>query len=143
LHLVRDILHALAAALWIGALTALFGLLAAPPTGRAACQSVHRALPGFSGIGSVLVAVLVVIGVINSWILVGPDHALALWTTSYGRLLSLKLVLIAAMLGFAAANRFRHTPAPGPILGVDAAPELALRSYGEAWSSKRRSQSQS
>ena len=142
MHLVRDILHALAAALWIGALTALFGLLAAPPTGRAACQSVHRALHGFSGIGSVLVAVLV-IGVINSWILVEPDHALALWTTSYGRLLSLKLVLIAAMLGFAAANRFRHTLAPGRILGVDAAPEHALRSYGEAWSSKRRSQSQS
>lgn len=81
LHLVSDILHALAAAVWIGALAAFYGLLAARPTGLAARQSVHRALHEFSGIGSALVAVLVVTGVINSWILVGPDHVSALWTT--------------------------------------------------------------
>lgn len=126
LHLGSDILHALAAAFWIGALTAFFGLLAAPPAAPAARQALYRALHGFSGIGSALVAVLVVTGVINSWILVGPDHVSALWTTAYGRLLSLKFILFIAMLGLAAANRFRHAPALGRALGDNTSPESAL-----------------
>ncbi|MDO8912612.1 MAG: copper homeostasis membrane protein CopD [Phenylobacterium sp.] len=127
LHLASDVLHALAAAFWIGALAAFFGLLAAPPAASAARQTVYRALHGFSGIGSALVAVLVVTGLINSWILVGLDHLSALWTTPYGRLLSLKLILFIAMLGLAAANRFRHTPALGRVLGDNTSSEPALR----------------
>lgn len=127
LHLVSDVLHALAAAVWIGALAGFFGLLAAPPSAPVARQAVHRALHGFSGIGSALVAVLVLTGLVNSWILVGPDHLSGLWTTPYGRLLSLKLILFIAMLGLAAANRFRHTPALGRVLAANASPEVAIR----------------
>ena len=61
--------------------------------------------------GTLLVAVLVASGLVNSWFLVEPDRITSLWTTSYGRLLSLKLLLFMAMLGLAAANRFRLTPA--------------------------------
>lgn len=127
LHLVSDILHALAAAFWIGALATFFGLLAAPPAASAARHTVYHALHGFSGIGSVSVAVLVATGALNSWILVGLDHVSALWTTPYGRLLTLKLILFAAMLGLAAANRFRHTPALGRVLGDNTSSEPALR----------------
>ena len=70
----------------------------------------------FSGVGSVLVAVLVVTGLVNSWILIGPSRLESLWTSPYGRILSLKLVLFVAMLGFAAANRFRLAPAFGRAL---------------------------
>lgn len=110
-HLASDILHALAAAGWIGALIAFFCLLAArsrtAETNEALCEALRR----FSGVGSALVAVLVATGLINSWILVGPDRVEGLWTSSYGQLLSLKLVLFVGMLGLAAANRFRLTPA--------------------------------
>lgn len=126
LHLGSDVLHALAAAVWIGALASFFGLLVTRPSSSSAYQTLHRALHGFSGIGSALVAVLVLTGLINSWILVGPDHLTGLWTTPYGGLLSLKLFLFIGMVGLAAANRFRHTPALGRLLAADESPEMAL-----------------
>lgn len=110
-HLASDILHALAAAVWIGALIAFFCLLAARSRSAETNEALYGALRRFSGVGSALVAVLVATGLVNSWILVGPDRMEGLWTTSYGQLLSLKLVLFVGMLGLAAANRFRLTPA--------------------------------
>jgi len=128
LHLASDALHALAAAIWIGALAGFFGLLAAsPPSNPATSQALHRALHRFSGSGSVLVAVLVLTGLVNSWILVGIDHLSGLWTAPYGQLLSLKLALFVAMLGLAAVNRFRHTPALGRVLVGAGSPDRALR----------------
>ena len=41
----------------------------------------------------------------------GPRNALDLWGTPYGRLLSIKLLAFVAMLGLAALNRYRFTPA--------------------------------
>ncbi len=130
LHAGADILHVLAAAVWIGALVMFVGLLRGVGRAPGAEQALHKALHGFGGIGSGLVAVLIVTGLVNSWFLVGPDHLAGLWTTGYGRLLSLKLIMFAAMLALAAANRFRHTPALGAALRteVGAAPTLpALR----------------
>lgn len=115
-HLTADILHALAAGIWIGALVVFFGLLR-PASGDAGNHhAVHKALHGFAGVGSGLVAVLVGTGLVNSWFLVGPARIAGLWTTPYGQLLLLKLVLFAGMLGLAAANRFRLTPALGAAL---------------------------
>jgi len=125
LHLASDVLHVLAGAVWIGALVGFVALLAAPDPG--AHRTLHRALRGFSGIGSVLVAVLVLTGLVNSWILVGFDHLSGLWTTPYGRLLLVKLTLVVAMLCLAVANRYRHTPALGRALAGETAAEPALR----------------
>ena len=116
LHLGSDILHVLAAAVWIGALVMVLGLLRGAGREPASDAALHRALEGFAGVGSALVAVLIATGLVNSWFLVGPNHLSGLWTTGYGRLLSLKLLLFAVMLGLAAANRFRHTPALGAAL---------------------------
>lgn len=113
LHLASDILHAVAAAVWIGALMGFFGLLVARQRSVEANEALHGALHRFSGVGSTLVAVLVATGLINTWVLVGPDHLEALWTTSYGQLLSLKVALFMGMLALAAGNRFRLTPALG------------------------------
>jgi copper resistance protein D len=112
LHLASDILHALAAAAWVGALAIFSGLLL---TVRRPGQRVqlHAALNGFSGIGTGLVAVLVLTGLVNAWVLIGPDGARELFTTLYGRLLLVKLALFAAMLALAARNRFRLTPGLG------------------------------
>lgn len=111
IHLVSDIFHSWAGAVWIGALVAFALILRTRSPTPAGLLALHRALHGFSGVGTLLVAVLVASGLVNSWFLVEPDRITSLWTTSYGRLLSLKLLLFMAMLGLAAANRFRLTPA--------------------------------
>ncbi|MBJ7410572.1 MAG: copper homeostasis membrane protein CopD [Phenylobacterium sp.] len=126
LHLVSDILHAWAAAVWIGALVAFLLLLRTPTPTPAAMGALHRALHGFSGVGTAVVAVLLATGAINGWFLVGLDHLNGLWTTAYGRLLSLKLVLFVVMLGLAAANRFQLTPALGRGLGAQDSEGAAL-----------------
>lgn len=113
LHLVADIAHLVAAAVWIGALVCLL-LLVARPISRfdtAHLRVAHRTLDGFSTIGTVVVAVIVATGLVNAWLLVGPANVLALPSSAYGQLLIAKIGLFAAMLCFAAANRYRLTPA--------------------------------
>ncbi|UTP38222.1 copper homeostasis membrane protein CopD [Phenylobacterium sp. LH3H17] len=127
LHLASDVLHALAAGAWIGALAGFLALLRSPlQTTTAAAAAAHAALARFAGRGSAVVAVLVLTGLANSWFLVGPDRLAALWTTAYGRLLLLKLGLFCAMLALAAANRMRLTPRLGAELDRNASPGIAL-----------------
>ena len=71
---------------------------------------------GFSGVGTASVAVLVLSGLVNSWFMVGPDRLSGLFTTTYGLLLTGKLVIFALMLVLAAANRFHLTPDLGSAL---------------------------
>lgn len=125
-HLAADIIHSWAAAVWVGALVAFLGLLQARSPSTAEASAMHRALHGFAGTGSLLVAVLVVTGLANSWYLIGPDRLEGLWTTAYGRLLSLKLLLFVGMLALAAANRFRLTPGLARVLEDTAAHGTAL-----------------
>ena len=110
LHLTADALHLLAASAWIGGLVPLVLLLAATRGDRAfAWPSLARnATARFSTLGVVSVATLAATGMVNAWILVGSFHALL--STGYGRLLMLKLGVLAIMLVFAASNRFWLTP---------------------------------
>ena len=112
-HLIADIVHLWAAGAWFGALVALGALLFRPARKMSAAHLVltHRALDGFSVIGTVIVALVVVSGLVNSWVLVGPSHLLSMAASLYGQLLIAKLALFGLMLGLAAANRFRLTPA--------------------------------
>ncbi|WP_018317134.1 copper homeostasis membrane protein CopD [Bradyrhizobium sp. WSM2793] len=107
-HTFSDALHLLAAGAWLGGLVGLLRLTFASlygngPTGQA-CEAAYR----FSTMGYTAVAILVVSGLVNSWFLVGSLTNLV--ATAYGRLLLLKLVLFAAMLGFAGLNRFFVVP---------------------------------
>ena len=70
----------------------------------------HRLLESFSVAGTVTVTLVFGSGLVNSWMLVGPQNVLTLHTTLYGQLLIVKLLLFAVMLALAAANRFRLTP---------------------------------
>lgn len=112
-HLIADIVHLLASGAWIGALAALAALLFRPARAMSDdhIRLTHRALEGFSLIGTAIVALIVVSGLLNSWILVGPEHLLSMGATLYGQLLIAKLALFGGMLGLAAANRFHLTPA--------------------------------
>lgn len=110
IHLVADIVHLLAAGAWIGALAMLMRALLAPINDRTAMAAAERALTGFARAGSIIVALMLVTGLINSWIIVGPENLALLPAVLYGQLLIAKLMLFAAMLALAAANRWRLTP---------------------------------
>lgn len=110
-HLSADVLHLLAAGAWIGALLMLLRL--AISAGRDSAKHVHAAhaaLAGFSSAGTVLVGTIVVTGLINGWMILGPEDWRALSKSLYGQLLFAKLLLFVAMLGLASINRYRLTP---------------------------------
>ena len=125
LHLAADVLHLWAASAWIGGLAGLCILFAVgrrrPQTewGMLQLDAVRK----FSVLGIVSVAVLILSGFVNSWILVGSVPALLI--TDYGHVLLLKLGAFAVMLGFAAVNRFSLTPRLVPGKGKAGADALA------------------
>ncbi len=124
-HLTADIVHAVAAALWLGALAALTLLLlrrTAPDD-----PAIHRALHGFAGLGTLAVILLVLTGLVNSWFLVGPGRVADLGASLYGQLLIAKLALFALMFALAAGNRFHLTPALGSVLADGENPRRALQ----------------
>lgn len=110
IHRLADGLHLLAAGAWLGALAVLVTLLFAHIEDERSVAAARSALAGFAVAGSIIVASIVTTGLINVWMIVGVEGALRLPTTFYGQLLIVKLMLFAAMLGLAAANRWRLTP---------------------------------
>ena len=111
-QLVADIIHLLGAGAWLGALAALTIMLfrSAGMLTEGYLRLTHRLLEGFSVAGTVIVTLVLGSGLVNSWMLVGPQNVLTLHTTLYGQILIAKLLLFAVMLALAAANRFRLTP---------------------------------
>jgi copper resistance protein D len=110
LHLTADTLHLIASAAWIGGLVPFAWLLAAT---RRYHHEAWARLAGdvtqrFSKLGIVSVVILLGSGIVNAWMLVGSVNGLI--RTQYGNLLLLKIALFAAMVGFAAVNRFWLTP---------------------------------
>lgn len=125
-HLMSDLAHVLAAAVWLGALAGFIILLAARPRSAEMSQAAYTALHGFSGVGAGAVIVLILSGLINSWLLVGPEHIDSFWNTRYGQLLSLKILLFLGMVALAAANRLRLTPALGRAMQAGRSGEPAI-----------------
>ena len=112
-HLSADILHLLAAGAWIAAIFALGTLLvrAHRTMSREEAEHLHRALARFAAVGSIAVALLIATGLVNSWVLVGLSGMATIGASLYLQLLAIKLLLFIGMLGLAALNRFRITPA--------------------------------
>lgn len=106
-HRASDIVHLLAASLWLGALAILLVSLRRAKTSPA---DLVVALGRFAITGSVIVAALLATGLINLWAIVGFDGLPDLPGTRYGKVLAFKVLLFAAMLVFAALNRWRFTP---------------------------------
>jgi putative copper resistance protein D len=110
LHLAADALHLIGSAAWIGGLPSLVLLLAAARGNKALAGAslAQAAAQSFSTLGVFSVATLLLSGIVNAWILVGSFRGLLF--NGYGIVLMLKLAVFAAMLGFAAVNRFWLTP---------------------------------
>jgi putative copper resistance protein D len=112
-HVTADMVHLLAAGIWVGALFALLLLVfrRRALVDRDHLILSHRALDGFSLVGAITVAAIIVSGLVNGWLLVGPANMLKLPDSLYGQLLLAKLLLFGAMAALAATNRFRLVPA--------------------------------
>ena len=104
-HQTADVLHALAASFWIGALVVLSRLLSQNHD-----MQVLHGLRRFSGVGVSVVGVLVVTGLVNAWVLNGGKPLSESITTNYAAVLGVKLLLFSLMLTMAGANRFVLTP---------------------------------
>lgn len=107
--------HLLGAAFWLGALFPLQAACRHPDRG-----AVAALMERFSSAAVLAVPVLAGAGLWLAALLVGGWAALA--GTQYGRLLAAKALLVAAMLGLAALNRWRFTPRlvrdPGAAAGL-------------------------
>ena len=96
-------LHVLIALLWVGSLLPLWQ----------ACQLLEisrlkQLMQQFSLIAMGFVAALLLCGVLVAWQLLGSLSEL--FTSNYGRLLLIKIILVCTMLGFAAWNKWRLVP---------------------------------
>lgn len=128
-HLAGDIVHLLAAGVWLGAIFA-FALLLFRRSSEMSTEHVqlsHRTLHGFSKAGSAVVGLIIISGITNSWILIGPENVGGLFSSLYGQLLMIKLALFAAMIVLAWANRYRLTPAIAAAVDSGAALCPAVR----------------
>jgi copper transport protein len=96
-------LHGLAVTFWVGALAPLAAMARRPVGGLLAV------LNRFSGVAVPVVGVLLLSGLVLA--VVQLESLGALIETRYGIILSIKLALVAILLGLAALNRFRLTPA--------------------------------
>ncbi len=114
LALTADAAHVLAAGGWIGGLAVV--LLLEWRARRDGDGSLLPSLvPPFSPLAMTCVAVLAVTGTWGAWLQL-PDLA-SLWTGAYGRLLLLKLAVVAVVLGLGAVNYRRLTPRLGDDAG--------------------------
>lgn len=98
---VTDVAHHAAAATWIAGL-AIVGWIVIP---RTKPEVMVPAVRNFSRVAAISVAVLVVTGLVQSWRLVGNPANLL--DADHGRYLAVKIVVLAAMLLLANANRRR------------------------------------
>jgi copper transport protein len=105
LLIVTDFLHVLGAGSWLGCLLCV--MLVAVPTALT-IDTVERwplvatMVNGFSRVALVSVGVVVASGILASWLHL--ETLSALWTTAYGQVLLVKLLLVAITLSVGAYN---------------------------------------
>lgn len=103
-----DAAHVLAGAVWFGGLIALSAILHRRH-GVGDLRGAATAVARFSGWAAISVAVVAVAGLVLGWIEVGGLTQLT--STTYGKLLMVKVTVVAAVGAVAAWNRFRFVPA--------------------------------
>ena len=110
IHLTVQVIHVLAASVWLGSLPALaFVLHKARTEGQTEWRNnAQDILPRYSRVGYLAVGLIVLTGCLESWFMV--DSIDSLFSTTYGRILIAKISLLAPMVGVAIVNRFVLTP---------------------------------
>jgi putative copper resistance protein D len=120
LHLLVDVTHLLVAGAWTGAIAGLVVIATADtPTAMTTdgLQLLSSAAVRFANVGTVLVAVLVLTGLANAIIVMGP-HIPRFSTGGYAEVLLAKVTVFAAMLAMAGLNRYRLVPRVATVVGT-------------------------
>jgi copper transport protein len=124
LSIGSDVVHVTAAAVWLGGLIGLTMVLLrrAPYPVRSTAGILGR----FSTAAAVSVLLLVLAGGAMTWVETGSVEAL--FTTTYGRLVLVKMAITLGVVVMAAYNRFRLIPAitAGAALDPDEADEQVV-----------------
>jgi len=116
--IASDFLHVLGGGTWLGSLFAVVvvGLpLSLALDGAERWSSVAALVNSFSPVALASAGIVVISGVIASW--VHLEHLAALWQTAYGQVLLIKLVLVAITLTIGAYNFRRVQPQLANELG--------------------------
>ena len=97
--------HLLAVAYWFGALAPLHRLTRFDGGASHAAHIADR----FGKQASIIVPMLILAGAGFAYVLLGGIEPL--WSTGYGRMLLVKIAIVAVVLGIAALNKWRFVPA--------------------------------
>ena len=115
-----DWLHLAAAGMWVGglfhlAVTMPMTLSSLKPQDR--LRVLHRVIPLFTRLAVASTILIVLTGVYNSWMHV--DGFGKLWSTSYGKTLSLKVLLVLPMLILGGVNTFVIHPRASRLIEIE------------------------
>lgn len=110
-HLIADMVHLLAAGVWLGAIACLLYIVVRPKASLADLTIAERCLKNFGVVGSLIVALLIVSGMINGFAILGDQPFGPEIGSTYIVLMGSKLALFTLMLTLAALHRFRFVPA--------------------------------
>ena len=106
-HVLMDSVHVIAAGLWVGGLFGLAVVLRGDLEAMS-LDTLARIIPRFSTLAGGGLFAVVIAGSFNAWIAI-PNIS-ALGSTTYGRILSLKLLAVSILVAFGAVNRYRVLP---------------------------------
>jgi copper transport protein len=118
-----DVLHVLAASVWVGGIACLLVVL---PSATRTLQAAQRSrlllatLVRFSPLALVAVGVIAVTGVVQAYIDVRSLSGL--FHTTYGALIIVKVLLLLMLIGFGYVNRERVIPALRRVTGAGSSP---------------------
>jgi copper transport protein len=118
-----DVLHVLAASVWVGGIACLLVVL---PSATRTLQAAQRSrlllatLVRFSPLALAAVVVIAVTGVVQAYIDVRSLSGL--FHTTYGALIIVKVLLLLVLIGFGYVNRERVIPALRRVTGAGSSP---------------------
>ena len=127
--IVTDLIHFIAAAGWVGGLSALVAGIAVVRASKMkseASNALAIIVPKFTPLATVSAVALVISGSVSTWLQVQVIEAFA---TPYGRVLIVKIALVFLFISFAALNSFfisKHLPKSGPTLFRFAIAEVVI-----------------
>lgn len=121
---LTDWLHLVAGGFWVGGLFHFALTLPAAISnlkGRERLSVLHRVIPLFSRLAIASTILILLTGLYNSWMHV--DSFGKLWSTTYGKTLTLKVLLVIPMLVLGAINTFIIHPRASRLLEREASPD--------------------
>lgn len=102
-------LHILGGLLWGGGILAAMLIILPRLIRDDAGPLVAQCSLRLSALAAVALALVIIPGVYNAWLQIGSWHGL--WSTTYGRILVIKVLLVMIMAALGALNRYRYVPA--------------------------------